>query len=269
MKQGGSEVHTTNRRDHPHRQAQGEQLHGGLIQMVTVLLIVIVIGLNNVAAQIPSRESVLRGHEQVPAPAWFKGLTELGQMFRLYPPDIPTLEVKPEVDKVRFPARYAVMTVSQMDYQDGQLWILAMDESPMPKTAASAGFDEDDIEEHTQLWRLKRDRLKPELYAPGSMPKSVNAFLLQGDELWLAGDTVSVWDLKREQLRRFGPPEGLTMKDVEGLTAARGRTFAAGDYFEISFLEPGAARWVPAEGPPRSDKLSHGTGCPYRLAGGE
>jgi hypothetical protein len=203
----------------------------------------------------------------VPVPAWLKNRMAIRSMFRLYPPTLPVGELKPTVQRFEFPARYEVQEVKQLAWHDGRLWILAMDERSSPSSEAKPDLADETRTERNRLWCLDADSTKPALYESRLIPTDTESFLFRGEQLWLAGRTVSAWDLNQKKLRKFGLADGLAMKGAEALAVAGTRVFAAGGSFEIASFDPATSRWSPMNRP--TGKLAHGTGYPFLLAGSE
>lgn len=206
-------------------------------------------------------------NQLVPAPAWFKDFISIRGMFRLYPPNVSAGELKPTVQKFDFPARYEVQEVKQMVWRDGRLWILAMNERSSASSEAKPDLADETRSERNRLWHLDANSLKLALYESGAIPTDTEAFLFQGDQLWLAGNSVSAWNLKLRKLRKYGLADGLAMKGSEALAVAGAHVFAAGGKFEIASFDPAASRWNALNRP--TDKLSHGSSYPFLLAGHE
>ena len=202
----------------------------------------------------------------VPAPEWLKNHMAIYGMFRLYPPNALPREPKPKGQRVQFPPQFEVKVIRQLAYQHDRLWILAMDERSSPSSAATPDLSGETLNKRNRLWRLEAAELKPDLFKADALPARINSFLLQEDQLWLAGDAVGVMDLNRRSYRRFGLTEGLTLKEVEALAVVAGRTYAAGDSFKLSSFDPAASRWNDVPLSARGG-MSHGTDTPYLLAG--
>jgi hypothetical protein len=233
------------------------------------------VGATGLSAASPAKSSVAvtppstrpNPNQMVPAPAWLRNSMSIHGMFRLYPPLFPTGELKPTVQKIEFPARYEVQEVKQLAWRDGRLWILAMDERASPSSEAKPDLADETRSERNRLWCLDADNLKPTLYESGSIPTDIEFFLFRSEQMWLAGNTVSVWDLKQSRLRKFGLNDGLAMKEPEALAITGTRVFAAGGSFEIAVFDPATSRWSAMNRP--VSQLSHGTGYPFLLAGNE
>ncbi len=205
------------------------------------------------------------GFQMVTSPAWLKDYMAIRNLFRLYPPQLSPRDAKPGFQKIEFPRSYEVQVISQMEYRAGQLWMLALDERSSPSSDAKPDLVTERLKEQNRLWTLGANSATPMLYQPGSLPTDIGSFLFDGDQLWLGGKTVSVWDLKRQQRKDFGLADGLAMKQIEAMTLVGGRLVVAGGSFELAAFGPTDSRWVAVAKP--QGRLSHGTGSPYRLTG--
>lgn len=219
----------------------------------------------NLRPPVAPRGSPASGYQMVTAPAWLKDFMAIRSLFRLYPPQLTSRDAKPGFQKIEFPRSYEVQVVNQMEYRAGQLWILALDERSAPSSDSKPDLAAERLEERNRLWTLEPNSPKPTLYQPASLPVGINSFLFDGDQLWLIGKTVSVWDLKRQQRKDFGLADGLAMKQIEAITKVGGRMVVAGGSFELATFEPKDSRWVALARP--QGRLSHGTGSPYLLTG--
>src|SRR5262249_18754849 len=122
--------------------------------------------------------------------------------------------------------------------------ILAMDEKSRQSSDANPEVSADLLEKHKRLWILEPNATSPVLYEPEVFSESVHAFLLKGEELWVAGKTTGFLDLKTRKFRRFGLADGFGMETTDALGCAGGRIFAAGDMFKVSMFEPAANTWT-------------------------
>lgn len=212
-----------------------------------------------------ARASSTNVSRMVPAPEWLKNFMSVFSMFRLYPPNALPHELKPEVLEIQFPPRFEVKVIRQMAYHNNQLWILAMDERSSPSSDPTPDLSAETLDKRSRLWCLEAEGARPNLFKADSLPARVNSFLFQDDQLWLAGDSVGVLDLKGQGFRRYGLAEGLVMKEVQALAAAGGRIHAAGDPFKISSFDLDSSRWENLPLP--KAHLSSGTGIPCLLTG--
>lgn len=211
-----------------------------------------------------SQPAAPKNSAMVSSPAWLKDFMPIFNMFRLYPPNALPFGVKPEIKKIQFPTRFEIKTIKQMTFHKDKVWILAMDERSAPSSDATPDLSAETIDERNRLWCLDAESEKPALLAADLLPASINSFLLQGEELWLAGDAVTVMDLKSRGLKKFGLADGLAMNDVESLTVSGGRVYAAGNSFKISSYDANTGRW--SDFPtPKYGTMSHGTDNPNLL----
>ncbi len=214
---------------------------------------------------LPVQRSSPGDSQMVASPAWLKNWIPLTKMFRLYPPNVLPVEVKPEIQVIQFPPRYEVKVIRQMEFQHGQVWILAMDECSAPSSAAKPDFAAERKDETGRLWILAEEGLQPALFKADDLPSSLNTMLFQSDRLWLGGDSVVALNLLDRSARKFGIADGLGLRDVEALTVAGNRVFAAGDIFKVMSFDPVSARW--SNVPLPTARFHHGTGNQYALIG--
>ncbi len=212
-------------------------------------------------------QSAPRVSPMVPAPAWLKQYMSFFGMFRLSPPNLRPNEITPEVQRIQFPPSFEVRVIRQLAYHEGRLWVLAMDERSSPSSDATPDLSGETLDKRNRLWCLAADGTKPELFKADSLPTKINSFLFQDDQLWLAGESVGVLDLKHQSFRKYGLAEGLAMREIETLAFAGGRLVAAGDSFRLSSFDPAVSRWENLPLPPAG--LSHGSEKLYLLTGNE
>jgi Ca2+-binding EF-hand superfamily protein len=217
-------------------------------------------GTSSVKPARPTNASIL-----VPAPSWLKDFMPTFSMFGLQPPSALPLEVKPTVREVHFPGQFEVRSVIQMGFLRNSLLILAMDEKSRQSSDANPEVSAELLDKHNRLWILEPTATTPVLYESEIFSESVRAFLLKGEELWVAGMTTGFLDLETRKFRRFGLPDGFGMPTSDALGCAGGRVFVAGDMFKVSMFEPAANAWTNLALPPGT--RSGGTGSPYLLVG--
>jgi len=143
-----------------------------------------------------------------------------------------------------------------------------VDERSAPSSDSNPDVSAEMLDEHGRLWVLKPGEGSPTLYEPDLFPRSVNAFLLKDERLWVAGKTTGYLNLKTHHFREFGLADGFDLATSDAFGFAGDQIYAAGDNFKISGFDAAQDRWsnLPL-GPPRV-MLSSGTGSPFLLAGG-
>jgi Ca2+-binding EF-hand superfamily protein len=203
--------------------------------------------------------------QMVPTPAWAKDIHTFYSMFRLFPPNALPLEVKPNMDEIRFPKQFEVQTIDRLDFLDDQLLILAMDERSAPSSDNNSDVSAELLDKHHRLWVLKPDDENPTLYEAGQFPQSISDFLIKDKKLWVAGKITGYLDLAKKTFRKFGLADGFDQQASEALGFAGGQVFAAGDNFNVSRFDAAQDHWSHLVLPPAN--LSGGTGSPFLLAG--
>jgi len=220
---------------------------------------------NHTAGQRPIQTS----RQMVPAPSWTKDthIQNISSLFRLSPPNALPVEVKPSVKEIRFPEQFEVQSVDQMGFLGDKLLILAMDKRSAFSSDSNPDVSAERLEKHRRLWVLRPDEENPTLYEADLFPQSINTFLLNGNQLWVAGKNTGYLDLKTHQFREFGLPDGFDMQTSDALGFAGGHVFAANDRFKVSMWDAAQDRWSRLALPPAN--LSGGTDSPFLLVGGK
>lgn len=205
--------------------------------------------------------------QSVAKPAWFKDLNAASSMFQLSPPSVLPFEVRPARSVISFPTQFAVKSVIQVGCRQDRLFVLATDTHSVQSSDANTDPSAERLDEHNQLWVVEQGARSPVLFEPEILPQSVNGFLLEGDHLWVAGDTTGFVDLKAGTFRKFGLTDGYSLQTAAALGSAGRHIFAAGDRPKLSVLKDGGARWENLPLPRVT--LSSGTGHPSLLAGSQ
>lgn len=205
--------------------------------------------------------------QMIPTPAWAHDILTFYSMFRLFPPDTLPLEVKPDLQEIRFPKQFEVQTVDQLDFLGDQLLILAMDERSAPSSDRAPDVSADLLAKRKRLWVLKPGAEQPTLFEPDRFSQSINGFLIQAHQLWVAGKNIGCLDLDKGAFRKFGLTDGLDQSESDALTRAGDRLFSADGDFKVSVFDAAQDRWSKLFLPPA--RLSSGTGSPTLLAGNQ
>ena len=115
--------------------------------------------------------------QMVPTPAWARDIQTFYAMFRLFPPNALPLEVKPNMEEIRFPKQFEVQKIERLDFLDDRLLILTMDERSAPSSDNNPDISAELLDKHNRLWVLKPGVEKnPTLYEAGLFPQRRHHF---------------------------------------------------------------------------------------------
>ena len=187
----------------------------------------------------------------VPPPKWFKEIQPNLRMFDLTPPVLLPKEVKPDQQEFRFPERFEVKVIDQLDLYQGRLLILATDERSAPSGDAMPDVSAEVLRKRGRMWSLGPGDLVPQLFEERLLPPDIHWFLRENGQLWVAGQSVGRLDLSSRSFQSFGLHEGLSIAQPCTLAQAGGDVFAA-EYLHLSRFERETSRWkeinIPMDG---------------------
>jgi hypothetical protein len=183
--------------------------------------------------------------------------------FDLPPMLFPPSQVMPKVQNISFPPGFEVKNVKTMAFHGDTLWLAITLAEPLQIDAVNSQYEKQFqpvTVEHTRLWKLKVESIRPEPVTGPLATNDVNDLLFDGDTLWLALNDAGIASLnvKTGDLRRYDVSAGLTATNQYRLADTPQGIVAAGGMSDLSFLDHTSEKWTGFTPAPPQQTFSFG-----------
>ena len=173
---------------------------------------------------------------------WRRQVGETTTLFQLHAPELWPVEVAPALTEIKFPAHFESKTILKIVPWQDQLVMLVVDERSAPTSDPNPDIMEELLTKAGRLWAVPSGQANPRLLEARGMPESVCAFLIEKDQLWVAGKVFGHLDLKDRSFHTCQRGGGPDAPEDHVLAASGGRLYTA-QQFGLSSYDPVSSGW--------------------------